>query len=120
MLTGKYRQGETGRAEGFGGRVFQAENSAQRTQILDTLIAIAGELGVSAGQVALAWAGTHGSVPIIGPRSLAQLTDNLGALSLQLSTEQLNRLDSVSSLLPSAPLRTPTSWATGDASRVVA
>lgn len=120
MLTGKYRQGETGRAEGFGGRVFQAENSAQRTQILDTLIAIAGELGVSAGQVALAWAGTHGSVPIIGPRSLAQLTDNLGALSLQLSTEQINRLDSVSSLLPSAPLRTPTSWATGDASRVVA
>ncbi len=41
MLTGKYRQGEKGRAEGFGGRVFQAENSAQRTAILDTLIAVA-------------------------------------------------------------------------------
>lgn len=115
MLTGKYRQGETGRAEGFGGRIFQAENTAQRTQILDTVVAIAGELGVSAGQVALAWAGTHGAVPIIGPRSLDQLTDNLGALSLELSAEQINCLDSVSSLLPSAPLRT-----LGDASRVVA
>lgn len=41
MLTGKYRKGEKGRAEGFGGKVFQAENSEQRTQILDTVIAIA-------------------------------------------------------------------------------
>lgn len=120
MLTGKYRQGETGRAEGFGGRIFQAENSAQRTQILDTVVAIAGELGATPGQVALAWAGTHGAVPIIGPRSLAQLTDNLGALSLELSTEQISRLDSVSSLLPSTPIRTPVPWVDGGASRVVA
>ena len=35
MLTGKYRRGERGRAEGLGGRVFQAENSAQRTAILE-------------------------------------------------------------------------------------
>ena len=73
MLTGKYRQGEKGRAEGLGGRVFQPENSAQRTKILDTVLAIAGELGVSADQVAIAWAGTHGAVPMIGPRSLTQL-----------------------------------------------
>src|SRR3546814_7949088 len=40
MLTGKYRKGEKGRAEGFGGNVFQAENSAQRTATLDTVIAV--------------------------------------------------------------------------------
>jgi aryl-alcohol dehydrogenase-like predicted oxidoreductase len=107
MLTGKYRQGEKGRAEGFGGKVFQPENSAQRTQILDTVLAIAGELDVSADQVAIAWAGTHGAVPMIGPRSLAQLTSNLGALALELSAEQLGRLDSVSSLDPSAPVGEP-------------
>jgi len=111
MLTGKYRQGERGRAEGFGGRVFQAENSPQRTRILDTVIAIAGELGVSASQVALAWAGTHGAVPILGPRSVEQLADNLGALSVELSAEQLGRLDSVSSLGPATPGRSPTRWA---------
>ena len=33
-LTGKYRQGETGRAEGPGGPVFQAENNAPRTATL--------------------------------------------------------------------------------------
>jgi len=110
MLTGKYRQGEKGRAEGFGGRVFQAENSSQRTQILDTVLAIATELGVSASQVAIAWAGTHGSVPIIGPRSQPQLKDNLEALSLTLSAEQIQRLDTVSSLGASMASRKLISW----------
>ncbi|SDW63904.1 Predicted oxidoreductase [Pseudomonas syringae] len=105
MLTGKYRQGETGRAEGFGGKVFQAENSAQRTLILDTVLEIAAELGVSASQVAIAWAGTHGAVPIIGPRTHEQIVDNLGALSLTLADEQLRRLDAVSALDPSVPAR---------------
>ncbi|UCJ18849.1 aldo/keto reductase [Pseudomonas sp. MM211] len=120
MLTGKYRQGEKGRAEGFGGRVFQAENSAQRTQILDVLIAVADELGVNPGQVAIAWAGTHGSVPIIGPRSLAQLTDNLGSLALELSAEQIARLDAVSDLGQATAARTPVSWASGNLPRIVA
>lgn len=102
MLTGKYRRGEQGRAEGFGGKVFQPENSTQRTQILDTVLAIADELSVSADQVALAWASTHGANPIIGPRSLAQLSSNLGALDLVLSAEQLGRLDAVSDIAATA------------------
>jgi len=109
MLTGKYRRGEKGRAEGLGGRVFQPENSAQRTQILDTVLAIAGELDVSADQVAIAWSGTHGAVPMIGPRSLAQLTSNLGALALELSAEQLGRLDTASGV-DAAPARKPVPW----------
>ena len=120
MLTGKYRQGEKGRAEGFVGKVFQPENSAQRTQILDTVIAIAKDLGASPGQVAIAWAGTHGSVPIIGPRSPEQLADNLGALSVALSAEQISRLDAVSSLVAPAPARVPIAWAEGAAPRLVA
>ncbi|MDM0042782.1 aldo/keto reductase [Variovorax sp. J22G21] len=110
MLTGKYRQGEKGRAEGFGGRVFQPENSSQRTQVLDTVLAIANELGVGADQVAIAWAGTHGAVPMIGPRTIAQLNSNLGALSFELSAEQVSRLDVVSSLVPSAPARRSLPW----------
>jgi aryl-alcohol dehydrogenase-like predicted oxidoreductase len=120
MLTGKYRQGEKGRAEGFGGRVFQPENSAQRTQILDSVLAIAGELGVSASQVAIAWAGTHRAVPIIGPRSQTQLSDNLDALTLSLSAEQINRLDTVSSLNSSAQARRLIPWADGNVALAVA
>lgn len=110
MLTGKYRKGEKGRAEGFGGRVFQPENSSQRTQILDTVLEIASELGVSASQVAISWAGTHGVVPIIGPRTLAQATDNLGALAVELSGEQITRLDTVSNVGTLECNRTPVRW----------
>lgn len=120
MLTGKYRAGEKGRAEGFGGRVFQPENSAQRTQILDTLLSIAQELGVSAGQVAIAWAGTHGATPILGPRSQTQLSENLAALSVELSVEQIDRLDAVSSLPSLATARKPIPWASGDTAQVIA
>lgn len=115
MLTGKYRHGEQGRAEGLGGSVFQAENSAQRSAILDTVLAIASEAGVTAGQVAIAWAGTHGAVPMIGPRSVDQLSDNLGALKVELSADQLQRLDAVSSGVSPAAARSPIPWAGGAA-----
>ena len=120
MLTGKYRRGERGRAEGFGGKVFQPENSEQRTKILDTVLAIADEIGVGADQVAIAWAGTHGAVPMIGPRSPEQLSSNLSALTLGLSADQIARLDSVSALDPAAPARAPTPWTSREAARVVA
>jgi aryl-alcohol dehydrogenase-like predicted oxidoreductase len=54
VLTGKYRQGEKGRREGFGGRVFQEENSSHRTAILDTLIAVAKDAGVTPAEIAIA------------------------------------------------------------------
>ena len=103
LLTGKYRQPDRakGRDEGFGGAGFQPENTPQRTAILDTLLAIAGETGVTPGALAIAWVAAKGSLPIIGPRTLAQLENNLGAVDVKLSPEHLARLDAVS-----APPRT--------------
>lgn len=92
MLTGKYRKGETGRAEALGGKVFQAENSQLRSAALDEVLLIADEMQVSPDQVAIAWIASQGALPVIGPRSLTQLTSNLGAASLTLSTAQLASL----------------------------
>lgn len=103
VLTGKYRKGETGRAEGLGGNVFQPENSAQRTATIDTVIAIAAECGVSPGEVAISWVASKGNLPIIGPRTLSQLESNLAAIELQLDTQQIARLDEVSVLPPIFP-----------------
>lgn len=103
MLTGKYRQGEKGRAEGFGGRVFRAEDTKQRTAILDAVIATANELDVTPGEVAIAWVARKGALPIIGPRSVAQLLANLAATKVTLSAEQIERLDAVSALRPVFP-----------------
>lgn len=93
VLTGKYRNGETGRKEGFGGRVFQAEDSAIRTATVDAVLAIAQELDTSPDRVAIAWAMGHGAVPLIGPRTLEQARSNLGAAALSLSSEHRTRLD---------------------------
>ena len=107
MLTGKYRKGEKGREAGFGGKVFQQENSIQRTEILDAVLSIANELNVSADQVAIAWSSTHGTVPIIGPKSLQQAKSNLGAIDVVLSTDQIELLDSVSQIITSDQKRLP-------------
>ncbi|WP_019904808.1 aldo/keto reductase [Methylobacterium sp. 77] len=119
MLTAKYRQGEKGRAEGFGGKVFRPEDTAQRTDILDTVLAVAAELGATPDQVAVAWAGTHGTVPMIGPRSLAQLKSNLGATTLELSSEHLDKLDAASDLELAAPPRRRMRWGANEVRRVV-
>ncbi|MCW6509210.1 aldo/keto reductase [Lichenifustis flavocetrariae] len=96
MLTGKYRKGETGRAEALGGKVFQPENSDVRSAALDAVLAIAEELRVTPDRVAIAWVARRGGWPIIGPRTLAQLTSNLGAADVTLSPAQLSRLDAAS------------------------
>jgi aryl-alcohol dehydrogenase-like predicted oxidoreductase len=98
LLTGKYRQDESGRKEGWGGRVFQEENSAQRTKIVDTVIEIARELNVSNGEVAIAWVAAKGSQVIIGPRTFSQLESNLAAAKLKLSPEHIAHLDEVSAI----------------------
>ncbi|MGH8811659.1 MAG: hypothetical protein ACREXO_06620 [Advenella sp.] len=49
-------QGRARPCRGFRGKVFQPENCAQRTQVLDTVIDIVEELGVTPGQVAIVWA----------------------------------------------------------------
>ena len=103
MLTGKYREGATGRREGFGGNVFQAENSAQRTAILDAVLAVAKEAGVSPSEVAIAWVAAKGSLPIIGPRTLAQLENNLASATVKLTAQQIARLDDVSAIAPVFP-----------------
>src|SRR5256885_1178607 len=66
----------------------------------DAVNALAAERGVSSSQVAIAWVraqqGRGVVIPIIGARSLAQAQENLGALELELSGDELARLDAVS------------------------
>jgi aryl-alcohol dehydrogenase-like predicted oxidoreductase len=59
---------------------------------------IAKETGRTSAQVAVAWTLTNPVVvsPVLGVRTLAQLQDNLRSLEVELSKEQLARLDAVS------------------------
>jgi aryl-alcohol dehydrogenase-like predicted oxidoreductase len=98
ILTGKYRRGETGRQTAMGGRLFHPEDTPQTSAIIDTLEAVAEEIGSNPGRVAIAWVVAKGVIPIIGPRTRPQLDDNLAATSLALSDNQIRRLDEASAI----------------------
>ncbi len=95
VLTGKYSRGnqpEDGRAkEG-------AATRERNLEIAESVVDIAEEIGCKPSQVAIAWVRQQAGVviPLIGARNLPQLTENLGALDVQLSDEQLATLDDVS------------------------
>jgi aryl-alcohol dehydrogenase-like predicted oxidoreductase len=108
FLTGKYRAGGDGRLAGLRTLV-HTESSDQKTAILDEVLGVAKEIGATPSQVAVAWlrhrgaASTTALVPIIGPRTVAQLDDYLGALGVSLTDEQAARLTAVSAVPLGAP-----------------
>jgi len=108
LLTGKYRQGATGRISELKALGFY-EDSPQKTAIVDAVLNVAAELGVPASHVAIAWIRQQGAqaatayVPIIGPRSLAQLDDYLDALDLTLTLSESAHLDQVSAIRLGTP-----------------
>ncbi|MBT5890059.1 MAG: aldo/keto reductase [Chromatiales bacterium] len=62
---------------------------------------LAAEMGVSSSQLALAWLLQRPAgpvIPIIGAKKPEQLRENLGCLDIQLSAEQIDRLDALNPL----------------------
>ncbi|HBV2450156.1 TPA: aldo/keto reductase [Klebsiella pneumoniae] len=112
VLTGKYtradlaQQGDAGVA---GSRKSVNASSGNLTEraltVAEVVRDIATETGVTSAQIALAWTLVNPVVasPIIGARTVAQLEDNLGALAVALSDEQLARLDAASKPEPIFP-----------------
>ena len=104
VLSGKYNRGEApaeGRAKAAPteGRAKAGAATVERNlQIAQEAIAIAEEIGCSPAQVAISWAQQQRGViiPLLGARNVEQLKDNLGALDVHLSSEQLRRLDEIS------------------------
>jgi len=76
---------------------FQGDNFYQNLKLVDEVRAMAGEKGVTAGQLALAWALAQGEdiVPIPGTKRTHYLRENIGAVDVTLSDEDLRRLDEI-------------------------
>src|SRR4051794_15111430 len=98
VLSGKYtRENAASVKADRGERVTQ--NLGDRTYgIIDELIAIGNELTASPASVALAWVQSRPGVAstIIGARRMDQLEQNLAALELRLTADQIARLDRLS------------------------
>lgn len=102
-LSGKYRRGmerppegtrvEEAAAKGWG-EAWDKYDNERTWGVIDTLFAVAEEVGKSPAQTALRWVIQRPGItaPIIGARTLKNLEDNLGAAGWTLSAAQMARL----------------------------
>ena len=99
MLTGTLRStahlGDTDlRKSGYDPR-FAPGNFEKNLKMVDTVVSVSEELGISAAKVALAWLLHKGDdiVPIPGVQKVVELEDSFGAPDVVLSAAQLARLE---------------------------
>jgi aryl-alcohol dehydrogenase-like predicted oxidoreductase len=103
FLSGNYRKGRpidltTGRPALQPERFDPAiPENASKVEIVEQLIALATEVGCTLPELALAFPIAHPAVTsvIIGPRTMRQLDDLLGAASLALDDHTLDRIDDI-------------------------
>lgn len=98
LLSGKYDRNSAANPpkEGRGGMlVARGLVNERQLSVVDAVKEVADGLNATPAQVALAWTLVRPEVDatLIGARTLAQLTDNLGALALSFSPEDLAKLD---------------------------
>ena len=104
MLTGKHTRDESPPPEARFSDPGSHESNYLRYDrerafdVVEALGSIASERGASSGQAALAWLLARPGLTsvLVGARTVEQLEDNLGAVELELSEEELARIDSLS------------------------
>ena len=102
LLTGKYTR-ENPSPEGSryadvsGNPRFAARKTEEIYDVVDALTPVAGAKGATLAQFALAWVMQQPGVssPIIGPRTMEQLVDNLGAFDVEITDEDRALVDSL-------------------------
>jgi aryl-alcohol dehydrogenase-like predicted oxidoreductase len=102
LLTGKYRK-DVGAEDAVVGRIAASARDrldARTDKVVREVVTIAGETGATPAQVAIAWVLTRPGVviPILGATTEAQMRENLECLDVDLSPEQIRRLDDVSAV----------------------
>ena len=88
---------------------FSGENFTRNLQLVDRVTALATEKGCTPAQLALAWLLHQGDdvAPIPGTRRRERLEENLGALDVALSADDLARLDELAPVGAAAGDRYP-------------
>lgn len=99
FLSGKFTRSQ----EGEGRRAsfdFPPVDREKGYDVIDVMQRIADDRGATVAQVALAWVLANRAVTsvIIGARNMRQFEDNLGAVELSLSEEEMQTLDEVSQI----------------------
>lgn len=103
-LTGKYKRGqEPDNAPRMKTR-WATQMDERDYDIAETVEAVAKEVGATPSQVAIAWIlRDPAETVLVGVRSVKHLTDNVGAVNVKLTDEQVKRLEAASKLKPVFP-----------------
>ena len=100
LLTGQVTRDSTFGADDIRANLprFTPEALSANMDLVDQVKAVAERIGATPGQVALAWLLAQRSwiVPIPGTRRLERLDENLGAIDLELSTDDVQQLTELS------------------------
>jgi aryl-alcohol dehydrogenase-like predicted oxidoreductase len=105
FLSGKFTRNSGDEAARRASFDFPPIDKEKAFDIVDVLLALAKARGASAAQIALAWllAQPVTTSVIIGARRMPQLEDNLKAVEIVLTPEEITQLDAVSRLAPEYP-----------------
>jgi aryl-alcohol dehydrogenase-like predicted oxidoreductase len=73
---------------------FAGGNLDRNLALVEELRRVAGELGITVAQAAIAWVASRGDdiVPVVGARSRNRLRESVGAVSVVLTNDQLDRI----------------------------
>lgn len=74
---------------------FQGENFYKNLELVEELKTIATEKGVTTSQLALAWVMAKGHVPIPGTRRVKYAEENIAAVNIQISEEEIQHIESI-------------------------
>ena len=97
FLTGDIKHPEDLAADDFRRNIprFQGDNFYKNITLLHEVEKMAREKNVTTSQLAIAWVVAQGYVPIPGTKNVKYVEQNIYATNIQLSTEELNKLDAI-------------------------
>ena len=102
VLSGKYQAGSQAKDARYSSEMMKAwQSTGERTdRIVGALKQVSQQTGHSPAQIAIAWLMHRDQpiIPIIGTRKMSQLQDNLAALEVKLTADQLRLLDKASAV----------------------
>jgi aryl-alcohol dehydrogenase-like predicted oxidoreductase len=97
LLSGHWTGERTVAGNDFRSRAprFSGENLGRNLTLVDALREIARDKGATVAQIAIAWALSRGPeiVPLVGARRREQLEESLGAVAVELSPDDLARIE---------------------------
>lgn len=116
ILSGKYNKDP----ETQGRASMRGQINERSLAIADEVIKVAEEIGATPTQVSIAWLrnGPANIIPLVGARTVEQWEENLGCLDVDLSEDQMSRLNTISSISPGFPHDMLSGQAEGRAKRI--